>query len=264
MVGMNQIRTAGRQAYKVGNAQFLFANPHIAAIHERLGMNPQRGYFVLRAAPLGPCEPMVVASAIAFFPAIMVAKIVGRSREDVPPEAVLDVAIPLLTRAAESVFGDGPDVVRLAALYETAAESAPLEGRAMATAWSTVAWPDVPAARLLGAATVLREHRGDSHIMGLAAVGLRPMHGVLLDEMRRGGDPVAFAAGKGYRSEEITPAMEQLDEMGAFDGDRHLMLWEAAEEATDHASAAPWQAIGDDIDECIATAGRVIEHAAWG
>jgi hypothetical protein len=59
-----------------------------------------------------------------------------------------------------------------AVLARAAAESAPMEGRALFAANRALPWPTEPAAALWQACTLLREHRGDGHVAALAAAGI--------------------------------------------------------------------------------------------
>jgi hypothetical protein len=59
-----------------------------------------------------------------------------------------------------------------AVLARAAAESAPMEGRALFAANRALPWPTEPAVALWQACTLLREHRGDGHVAALAAAGI--------------------------------------------------------------------------------------------
>ncbi len=253
--------------FKLASVQFLWGNPHVAAIFDELGVDANRGYFALRAAPMGRATPLLIGNAFAFFPPAMVAKLVQRSWDRNPPERVLAVAVPHLAEAARSVFGSLEDVVELADRMGEAAEAAWCEGRMLATAWRTVSWPDEPAARLFGAATVLREHRGDGHILALAEHGLSPLQGMLLAAARRGKDPVAVATTRGWRPDDVAAARAGLEARGALDDDGITAtgrdLWEWAETTTDRLAAQPWGVLGDAVEDVVAAAGRLIETARW-
>jgi len=265
----NSIRTAGRQAYKIGNAQFVYGNDHLQAFFAELGLDPARGYFVLRASALGDAPSEVVGSAFGFFPRAMVAKIVERSRAAHAPHRVLAVAVPHLAAVAHSVFGDGGEIAELADRFGAAAQAAPLEARTMATAWSSVEWPEGAAAQLLRHATVLREHRGDSHLMAIASLGLSPIHAILINAGRRGDAPAQSAKSRGYRSDDIDPAVAALVDRGALTADGELSdiglsLWEDIEAATDRANAGAWAALGNGLESTITLAKDVVAAANWG
>jgi hypothetical protein len=87
-------------------------------------------------------------------------------------EARQDGAVAALQRA----FASGhlaEEVETASRLARTAAESAPIEGRALFAANRALPWPDEPTAVLWHASTLLREHRGDGHVAALTAAGVR-------------------------------------------------------------------------------------------
>ncbi len=264
---MQQIRTLGRQVFKLGTVQFLWGNPHVGAIFDTLGIEPTRGYFILRAAPMGRPTPILVGNAFGFFPPVMVAKLVSRSWDEHPPSDVVAMAVPHLAEAARSVFGDTEDVRVLAERLATVRAAGRYDGRMLSTAWNTVRWPDDAAPVLFGAATVLREHRGDGHILALQWFELSPLEGMLLSTSRREEDVVAAARSRGWRDDDIEEASTRLVRRGALeDGaitDAGAELWEAVEQATDRLAAQPWRSSGVDLDEVTSLAERVIDAARW-
>lgn len=217
---------------------------------------------------MGRPHPDLIGAAFAYFPMPMVSKIVSRAWDaGVTPEKALAVGIPGLATAARAVFGEGEAVQALAPLLEEAVSAARIEGRSLATAWRTVTWPDEPAARMLAAATVLREHRGDGHIFGLAARGLSPLQGNLLAAGMRSEQIGADAKGRGWRDDDLAPAVADLEQRGAVAGgeltDVGRALWEAAEAATDEFAAQPWQGRTDRLRTAIELSERVLESSAW-
>lgn len=264
---METIRHLGRRMYKIGSVQFLWGNPHVAAIFDELGVPPPRGYFLLRAAPLGRPVPDLVGSAFAFFPPVMVSKIVSRLWEQAPPERVLEVAVPRLAEAARSVFDGVDGLEELTELVDEAAASAWTEGRALTTAWRGVEWPADPAPRLFGAATVLREHRGDGHIHALVEHGLSPLQAVLLTAARRERPLEEEARNRGWRDEELAVARSGLEAAGAITADAITdagrELWERVEETTDRMAAQPWRVLGDRVEQVVRLADTLVEKARW-
>ncbi|MDX1449342.1 MAG: hypothetical protein R3246_09815 [Acidimicrobiia bacterium] len=265
---MSDVRRAARQAEQLARVQFQWSHPELEALFAELGIEPNRGYFAVRAAPMGRPNPVLVGSAFAFFPEVMVAKIVGRIWEGVEPDHILRVAIPRLAAAAASVYPSGPDLELLVPRYERAAAAAPPAGRSLTAAWSSVEWPEEAAARLLGAATILREYRGDAHILALSSKELLPLAGHLLAAGMRDEDPIdAFARGRGYRDGDVAPVVADLERRGAIaDGALTSIgrdLWESVESLTDHLGAAPWRALGDELTFTTQIAAKLLEKCSW-
>ncbi len=264
---MQQIRTLGRQVFELGTVQFLWGNPHVGAIFDTLGIEPTRGYFVLRAAPMGRPAPALIGNAFAFFPPVMVAKLVSRSWDEHLPSEVVALAVPHLAEAARSVFGDGEAVRDLAEHLAAVRAAGRYDGRMLSSAWNALRWPDDAAPTLFAAATVLREHRGDGHILALQRFDLSPLEGMLLSTSRRQEDIVAAARSRGWRDDDLEEATARLVRRGAVaDGvitDGGAELWEAVERATDRLAAQPWRSSGVDLDEVVALAAQVIDTARW-
>lgn len=239
-------RTASRIANHFAYLQFLHGEPHVASIFETLGV-PARGigYMALRAAPMGDIPIEVAASLFGSFPRAMVEKYL--SRVEAPAADVLAAGIEGLTKAAEAAWGDEPATEELADLLEDAAAGCELDQRLLTSAWSTVPWSGAPA-RLFGAATILREHRGDGHWMAARVAGLTPAEMHVLARLAKGADPADV--GHGFRTEQTVPIMERLAERGLLSGaeptSRAASLLEAIEEKTDELDAAPWDRLGPE------------------
>ncbi len=249
-----------RRAYAASNRlaelQFDWSDPDVAAIFDELGVTPGLGYFLVRAAPMGSAAPEVVAAAIAFFPPVMVAKLVGRARVANPPEVVLEAMRPRLAAAAERRYGEPTDVNGAADLVEHAVDATDMSGRPLAAAWKAQRWDESPAARLLVATTVLREYRGDGHVHALAACGVTPLQGRLLATARRRRSVVDEAKRFGWRDDDLAPAMADLERRGALrDGgitEAGRDLWEEAEALTDDLSRAPWESLAGKAADTVA------------
>jgi hypothetical protein len=241
---MTDHRTASRIANHFAHLQFLYDEPHVASIFERLGV-PARGvgYMALRLAPVGDIPIEVAASLLGSFPRAMVEKFL--SRVEVSAADVLAAGIEGLTEAAEAAWGDHPATAELADLLEEAAAGCELDQRMLTSAWATVPWSGAPA-RLFGAATVLREHRGDGHWMAARVAGLTPAEMHVLARLSKGAAPEDV--GHGFRPQQTEPIVERLAERGLLSGaevtERAVSLLEAIEAKTDELDAPPWDRLG--------------------
>ncbi|WIX84607.1 MarR family transcriptional regulator [Amycolatopsis sp. DG1A-15b] len=133
-------------------------------------------YFAGRAAPLGRSVPAEVVHAIFYnFAPGEVARHIPRVWDLTTPEAALAARERGCVAGMRRILGalaDDPGVARAGDLLLKAATSAPVEGRALYAALRAVPVPQEPVARLWHAATLLREHRGDGHIVALVAEGI--------------------------------------------------------------------------------------------
>jgi hypothetical protein len=133
------------------------------------------GYFAGRAAPLGRVPAEVVHAIFYNFADGEVARHIPRVWDTATPEAALAAREHGSAAALRRILGDragAPGLARAAGLAAQAATSAPTQGRVLYAALRALPVPEDPVARLWHAATLLREHRGDGHIVALAAEGI--------------------------------------------------------------------------------------------
>jgi hypothetical protein len=133
-------------------------------------------YFAGRAAPLGSSVPAEVVHALFYnFAPGEVARHIPKVWNTTTPEAAIAARQHGCANALRQIIGglvDTPGFTRAVELLTKAATSAPLEGRPMYAALRTLPLPRDPVTRPFHAASLLREHRGDGHIVALMAEGI--------------------------------------------------------------------------------------------
>src|SRR3954452_5014497 len=132
-------------------------------------------YFAGRAAPLGPAPAEVVDALFYNFAPGEVARHIPKVWGTTTPEAAIAARQAGCVKALRRILGEqveSPVFARTTELLLKAATSAPYEGRPMYAALRTLRTPDDVGARLFHAASLLREHRGDGHIVALMAEGI--------------------------------------------------------------------------------------------
>jgi hypothetical protein len=133
-------------------------------------------YFAGRAAPLGRGVPAGVVQAIFYnFAPGEAARHIPRVWDLITPEAALAGRDQGCVAALRRMLGDLADdasVARAADLAVKAATCPRTEGRPLYAALRTRPAPEQPLERLWYAANLLREHRGDGHIVALVANGI--------------------------------------------------------------------------------------------
>jgi hypothetical protein len=132
-------------------------------------------YFAGRAAPLGLAPAEVVDALFYNFAPGEVARHIPKVWRTTTPEAAIAARQMGCAKALRHILGDrvdAADFARVAELLMKAATSAPFEGRPMYAALRAIPIPDDVVARLFLAASMLREHRGDGHIVALMAEGV--------------------------------------------------------------------------------------------
>ncbi|GAA2102671.1 hypothetical protein GCM10009801_76900 [Streptomyces albiaxialis] len=208
-------------------------------------------YFALRAAPLGPAGPELVAAAFYSFSPRMVREHVPAAWDVAAPSAVLDARLRGADRTLRAILGDriaDPALAETAALARTAAEACDFAGRPLAAANAALGWPDEPHLVLWQAGNVLREHRGDGHLAALLTAGLDGCE-ALVSFAAVDAAPVENFASRGWSEAEWTAARERLAARGLVDGAGHATergrrLRDSVERTTDELAAAPYRALG--------------------
>ena len=132
-------------------------------------------------------------------------------------------------------------------------------GRALAGAWQSVARPASWFARLWSAVTVLREHRGDGHVVAATACGLTGLQASITHVATGALDREVLQRNRGWTDREWADAIEVLRERGVLGADGMLTgagvaLRENVERLTDDLATGPWRAL-DDAEWTMRTLG---------
>ncbi|MGW2600268.1 SCO6745 family protein [Streptomyces klenkii] len=257
-----------RQAVEPLHAVVYFA-PEPAAAARALGLPSWwMGYFAGRVAPLGPLGPAPVAAMFHVFAPAMVARSLPDAWAYASPEAVLETRTEAVraTLARTLPAGSGRSLARLAELLETAVAGCGFEGRPLAAGWSRVPRPADPAMRVWLAATVLREHRGDGHVLAAVHAGLTGLD-TTLTHVATGDVPLeAVQDNRGWTEAEWEESRRRLTERGLLDGEGRLTgaggaLRRRLEEDTDRLAASPLAALGaEGTEEAIRLAVPLSRH----
>ncbi|MFB8035122.1 hypothetical protein ACFC5Z_19680 [Streptomyces sp. NPDC056004] len=211
------------------------------------------GYFAWRAAPLGEADAGRVADTFYSFSPAMVSEYVPAVWSVASPGAVLAARTRAVDRAYRKLLGDavdGPELREAAALVRCVAEAADTADRPLAAANAALPWPEEPHLVLWQAATVLREHRGDGHLVALVEAGLDPVESLVSFAAVGAARPEVFAS-RGWSDAEWRAARQRLVERGLLDGggvvtEAGRALRAEVERCTDEAAADPWRVLGGE------------------
>jgi hypothetical protein len=132
-------------------------------------------YFAGRAAPLGRAPAEVVHATFYNFAPGEAARHIPRVWDLITPEAALAARQRGCIVALRRILGDlaeAPGLARTADLLTKAAVSPPMIGRPFYAGLRALPLPEEPIARLWHAADLLREHRGDGHVIALVSNGI--------------------------------------------------------------------------------------------
>lgn len=251
----NLIEPIASSVYFVAEAQAAYA---------RLGLdNYAVSYFCSRSACMGRVPGAVVAAAFGVFNPAIVEPSVAAGWEVTTPDALLAARLEGASGGLARMLGDGvasaDDVGRATTLLVRAGDAAAersFAGRPLFGGLRSLGMPgDGELGDLWRAADVLREHRGDSHVIAWTAMGLTPVEIGLLTELWWGGKAGRYIRTRGWTDDDIASGLASLQERGfvtagdepAFT-DAGEQLRAVVEEMTDNGEAAIVDALGDDAD----------------
>lgn len=230
------------------------AQEEYAALGFDLTANPAAGYFPARAAALGAVGPAVVQALFYNFSRRAAEAGMAGAWETTTPSQLVEARYRAADRALRRLCGDlieSPDVVEALELARTACEACTPEGRALYAANAALPWPTEPHLQLFHAITLLREFRGDGHIVALVAAGISGLEAAVThvaqgDSWTR--EPLRKT--RGYSTEQWDTALAALRERGWIEPDGESFtdagraVRQEVEDRTDELALAPWQHLG--------------------
>ncbi|MEV7038951.1 hypothetical protein [Amycolatopsis sp. NPDC051061] len=223
--------------------------PETAAAAKEVGLRGYwMGYFAGRLAPLGPIGPAAATSMLFGFAPAMVARALPDAWSFAAPLEVQRARLSAVEAALSRVLGSS-DHSELTSLLEQAASACRFDGRPLAAAWSAVPRPSGVLGRLWLAATVLREHRGDGHVLSAVHAGLTGLETTVThigDGVLARGDVQPH---RGWSDADWSDAVSRLAARDLLDSSGRLTasgtsLRLRIEEDTDRLAAAPVEALG--------------------
>ncbi|GAB3411220.1 SCO6745 family protein [Flindersiella endophytica] len=219
------------------------------------------GYFAARSAPLGRVPAEVVHAVFYNFADGEVARHIPHVWNITTPEAALAARERGCVAALRRILGDladSPGLVRAADLATKAAAGAPLEGRILFAGLRSLPVPEEPVARLWHAATLLREYRGDSHNVALAAAGIGGTEAHVLGALADGVPAEKFGRVHHLPAAQLTAVVEGMRARGLIDAtgwlsDAGRETRERIESVTDDLDAPAYDSLSPrELDQLIA------------
>jgi helix-turn-helix protein len=219
------------------------------------------GYFAGRSAPLGRVPAEVVDAAFYNFADGEVARHIPKVWETTTPEAAHAARQQGCVAALRKILGDlvgTAELARAAELLAKASTSAPTEGRVMYAGLRALPMPDEPVARLWHAANMLREHRGDGHIVALVSERVDRTESHVLAALDLGIYPAeSFGRIHHLPATRLAAVMDGLRERGLLDADGRFTeagraTKDRIESLTDVLAEAPYDALSAaELDELV-------------
>jgi hypothetical protein len=225
-------------------------------------------YFAGRAAPLGAVGPEAVTAMFFGFAPAKVSRALPDAWDFATPRAVLASRLEAVDRALARALPEDADLTRLATLLEHAAGGCDFGARPLAAGWSGVRLPDDAHPRLRAwlAATVLREHRGDGHVLAAVDHGLDGLQASITHSATGLTDGQRVQISRGWTEKQWERALVDLIGRGVVDTDGNLTesgiaLRTAVEDATNRLASAPVRTLGEyAVEEAITLAAPLSRH----
>jgi hypothetical protein len=243
--------------------------PEAFDAYASLGIDGRDGYFASRSAPMGAVEPSVVIAAFYNFNPDLVTHALPSAWSKAPPAAVVKARFDAVDKALRRVLGDeieSPTLTRAASLARTAAEGCTAPGRPLAAAHASLAWPTQPHVALWHAISVLREFRGDGHVVCLVSGGVDPVEALVLHAATADVGRTPLQSSRGWSDDDWDAAVSRLRDRGLVvdDGgftDEGKTFHQAIEDRTDLLAMAPWLHLGQDGCDELRAAVRPLSKA---
>ena len=210
------------------------------------------GYFAGRSAPLGRVPAEVVHAAFYSFADGEVTRHIPKVWDTTTPEAAHAAREQGCVAALRRILGDvveTPELARAAELLAKASTSAPTAGRVMYAALRTLPMPEDPVARLWHAANMLREHRGDGHVVALVSEQIGGTEAHLLSALDSGIYPAeSFGRIHHLPTARLAEVMDGLRGRGLVDAsgrytDAGRATKDRIEALTDVLAEAPYEGL---------------------
>jgi hypothetical protein len=229
--------------------------PEAASAYEALGLQGAAGYFVSRSAPMGRVgAEVVIATFFNFCPRLVRGATAG-AWDIVTPEAVLEARLAAAGAALERMLGEAvhsPEMGQAATIVRQGAQAAceRPEGRPLFAGHAALDWPEADHLVLWHAQSLLREYRGDGHIVALVGAGLGPVEALVMHAASGEVPAAALRATRAWNDAEWDEGVELMRSKGWL-APRELTLSplgmerrQAIEDLTDELALHPYRALG--------------------
>ncbi|MDI2132312.1 SCO6745 family protein [Yinghuangia seranimata] len=218
------------------------------------------GYFAGRLAPVGAVDART-ASALSFaFAPRRVERAIPEAWAIAAPDKVVQARLDAVSTTLKGAGAERKAIARLADLFELAVEGCAFEGRALAAGWADVPRPADPEARLWLATAVLREHRGDGHVIAVTYHGLSGLEAGVTHVATGEVSRELIQTTRAWTDEEWEQAVERLTTRGLIaEGggltDKGRNLRREIEDTTDRLASSQADTLGTEgVEEALTLA----------
>lgn len=253
-------------------ASSVYFVPEVQAAYAELGLDDYgSSYFASRGACMGQVPGQVVAAAFGVFNPEIVVPNVERAWSTTTAAALVDARLRGQVAALDRILTDAgvmpsPEQLRRAttlmwdAATAVARSHEAFAGRPLFAGLYSLGLPgDGGLGDLWRSADVLREHRGDSHVLAWAAMRMSAVEITLLTELWWGGRAGRYIKTRGWGDEAIAAGIESLQARGFLTRDEEPQFTSNGEEVravieemTDQGETLVVASIGDAAGELFA------------
>lgn len=216
--------------------------------------DPMAAYLTGRAAPLGAVSAGVVTAAFNAFAPHLVAEHIPTVWSAIAPGAVVSLRLAAADRILDRLLTAealaSAELAEAAELAMLVADACERPGRPMFSANRDLPIPEPAHLRLWHAATLLREYRGDAHLIALGFAELDGLDALVSHCASPSGMPKAVVITKrGWTEADWSASEERLRQRGFMNSDgaltaAGLRAREHVEEETDRLSRSPYRYLG--------------------
>ncbi|MBV8296243.1 MAG: hypothetical protein JO085_05345 [Acidimicrobiia bacterium] len=262
MISDDEVRRVSRRLRDLVEplAANVYFAPEAQQNYEALGLSYLPSYFRSRSACMGDVAGEVVVATFGVFnPAIVLpAMAAGRT---VAVDDILDARERGATAALRRILDGAPDgpngLERATELLRRAGAACTCEGHAIFAGLRSRGFPGDPIGAFWRAADLVREHRGDSHIIAWTSHDVDAVEVTLLTELWWRLPLNSYVGTRGWAPDEIDAGIARLVERGLIDpaGNGFTPSGEqvraSIEAATDRQERRVVAALGTEADELL-------------
>ena len=215
-----------------------------------------KSYFTSRGACMGQVPGEVVAAAFGCFNPKVVVPAVRAGWQVTSRAAILAARERGATQMLRRVLGEEPEGLgRVTGLLRRAADAAAWAARPIYGGLRSLGFPGHPLGQMWRAADLLREHRGDSHVIAWAVGGADAVEILLLTEQWWGLPARSYTPTRGWTGADMDAGFGRLRRRGLMTGeqltDAGRAFREEVEVRTDELERPLLDALRDDLDELL-------------
>ena len=255
-----------------GYHTLVYFAPEAINLYQQAGLDFILGYFASRSASMGKVSDKVVASCFYVFKPELVSMAIPKAWEIIEPEKLTELRYQAADAALVRILGndkDSEDIATAATIARKIAESASdhFVGRPLFSGHCQIKWPTEPYMVLFHAQTLIREFRGDGHMISLVANEVGPLEALILHGAADIDVPISFLKStRGWSDTEWNEVVTQMINKNLITKDNEKLkltdsgseLKDKVESMTDRLSSIAYHNVSNDELDVLISVGKKI------